>query len=160
MTEGSGAGGGLLEANVCIDRTPHYLSVCQDDPATNMQFDGACPNRCFYAADWKSSDASVPIDMYGNYTVPCGKHDVNTFNGVNSGDNLETLDDTEEQRVQALVFEDGCDADSFVLLDGQILNVQGNLTGPLEVEIIGSAYDPNDIIFEFYNDPDDAWKPF
>ena len=99
--------------------------------------------------------------MYGNYTVPCSKRDVNTFNGVNSGDDLSTLSTTEEQRVNALVFEDGCDADSFVLLDGQVLNVQGNLTGPLEVEWLAAAYpNANDVVFEFYNDPEDAWRPY
>jgi hypothetical protein len=28
VDDGSGIEGGLLEANVCIDRTPHYLAVC------------------------------------------------------------------------------------------------------------------------------------
>lgn len=156
VTTGTGLENGLLEANVCIDRTPHYLSVCQDDPASDMQFDGACPDRCFYAPDFKSSDSSVHIDMYGNYTVPCSKHDVNTFDGTNSLNNADSTT-TEDQRVQALVFEDGCDADSFVLLDGQILNIQGNLTGPLEVEINSNAYPPGSTIFEFYNDSENPF---
>ena len=125
-----------------------------------MVFDTACPDKCSYFPDWKTDDATAPIDMYGNYTVPCSKRDVNTFNGVNSGDDLSTLSTTEEQRVNALVFEDGCDADSFVLLDGQVLNVQGNLTGPLEVEWFAEAYEANDVVFEFYNDPENAWLPY
>lgn len=60
--------------------------------------------------------------MYGNYTVPCGKGDVVTFDGENSLDNEDTSA-VEEPRVNALVFEDRCDADTFVLLDGQILNI-------------------------------------
>jgi len=73
--------------------------------------------------------------MFGNYTVPCGKYDVNTFNGTNSNDNPDTAE-TLDTRVNALVFEEKCDADSFVMLDGQIINIQGNLTGPLEVECV------------------------
>lgn len=99
--------------------------------------------------------------MYGNYTVPCSKRDVNTFNGINSQDDLSTTTDFETQRVNALVFEDGCDADSFILLDGQVLNVQGNLTGPLEVEYVATGYAAaTDVVFEFYNDPDNAWLPY
>jgi len=81
VEDGSGKDSGLLEANVCIDRTPHYLAVCQNDPAASMVFDSACPDRCSYFPDWKTDDATAPIDMYGNYTVPCSKRDVNTFNG-------------------------------------------------------------------------------
>jgi len=126
-----------------------------------MVFDTACPDKCSYFPDWKTDDATAPIDMYGNYTVPCSKRDVNTFNGINSQDDLSTEGDIETQRVNALVFEDGCDADSFVLLDGQVLNVQGNLTGPLEVEWISEAYPSSDsVVFEFYNDPEDAWRPY
>lgn len=125
-----------------------------------MVFDSACPDKCNYFPDWKTDDASAPVDMYGNYTVPCSKHDVNTFNGLNSNEDFSTQNDVEPQRVNALVFEDGCDADSFVLLDGQILNVQGNLTGPLEVEWIADAYEADDVVFEFYNDPENAWLPY
>jgi len=96
--------------------------------------------------------------MFGNYTVPCGKYDVNTFNGTNSLDNEDTSD-VEDQRVAALVFEEKCDADSFVMLDGQIINIQGNLTGPLEVEIVKGTYNPNDVVFEFYLDPENPWTP-
>lgn len=46
--------------------------------------------------------------MYGNYTVPCGRNDVVTFDGLNS------LDNSESPRVNALVFADRCEADSFV----------------------------------------------
>jgi len=159
VTTGSGPDDSLLESNVCIDRTPHYLSVCQDDPGNSLQFDGACPDKCFYAPDFTSSDSSVHIDMHGNYAVPCGKNDVNTFDGTNSLADPET-DPAAEQRVQALVFEDGCDADSFVLLDGQILKIQGNLTGPLEVEINAEAYEDADVIFEFYNDLEDTSTPY
>lgn len=163
VTTGTGLAGGLLEANVCIDRTPHYLAVCQNDPAEDMVFDSACPDKCSYFNDWKSTDASAPIDMYGNYTVPCGKHNVNTFNGMNSNQDLSTTVDFEPQRVNALVFEAGCDADSFILLDGQILNVQGNLSGPLEVDITEDldAYPEDEsIVIEFYLDPENPWTPY
>lgn len=54
--------------------------------------------------------------------MPCGKGDVVTFDGENSLDDPETTT-LEDPRVNALVFEDKCDADTFVLLDGQILNI-------------------------------------
>jgi hypothetical protein len=161
VTEGAGLDGGLLEANVCIDRTPHYLAVCENDPAVPEIWDSACPTHCSYFPDWKTDDATAPIDMYGNYTVPCSKRDVNTFNGKNSGDDPDTTSAVEAQRVNALVFEDGCDADSFVLLDGQVLNVQGNLTGPLEVEYRAAGYPADsDVVFEFYNDLENPWRPY
>ena len=126
-----------------------------------MQFSSACDSRCNYFPDWKTDDATAPIDMYGNYTVPCGKHDVNTFNGINSQDDYSTVAEIEPQRVNALVFKDGCDADSFVLADGQVINVQGNLTGPLEVEYVATGYpEDTDVVFEFYNDPENPWEPY
>lgn len=150
---------GLLERNTCISRTPHYLAVCLDNFPSEQFTGGACPTHCEYFPDFKVADFDAPIDMYGNYTVPCGKYDVNTFNGTNSVDNPLTLVETEEQRVNALVFEEKCDADSFVMLDGQIINIQGNLTGPLEVECVGKcdAYEDTDIVFEFYLDPENPW---
>jgi len=96
--------------------------------------------------------------------MSCDKHDVNTFNGTNSVDDPMTVVDVEGPRVKALVFEDRCDADSFVMLDGQIINIQGDLTGPLEVEVValGLAYGDTDTIFEFYLDPKgaDPWLVF
>lgn len=155
----AGANGGLLEENVCIERGPHYLSVCWDSPNDGQVWTGgACGAYCEYHDDYKQDEATVPIDMYGNYTVPCGKHDVVTFDGSNSLDNVLTST-VETQRVNALVFEDRCDADTFVALDGQILNIQGDLTGPLEFVINSSAYAPTDVVLEFYNDPEAPWTP-
>ena len=160
VTSYDGVDSGLLETNVAICRTPHYLAVCADGPDGDDSFTGgACPTYCEYFPDFKQSDADAPIDMYGNYTVPCGKYDVGTFNGTNSQDDPATTSETEEQRVQALVFADRCDSDNFVMLGGQIINVQGDLSGPLEVECIDScaAYEDGDTVFEFYNDPEDPW---
>ena len=161
VVDASGVADGLLESNVQICRTPHYLAVCTDD-VDDGAWTGTCPTYCEYFPDFKSDDASAPIDKHGNYTVPCGKYDVNTFNGTNSADDPETVTDVEAQRVNAVVFEDKCDADSFLLLNGQIVNIQGDLSGPLEVECqnLCEAYDDSDdnVVFEFYLDPEDPWK--
>lgn len=47
------------------------------------------------------------------------------------------------------------------MLGGQIINVQGDLSGPLEVECIDecAAYEDTDVVFEFYNDPENPWTP-
>lgn len=83
------------------------MSICEDGDEDSDRFSG-CPDSCAYFEDFKQTDASVPIDMYGNYTVPCGRNDVVTFDGLNS------LDNSESPRVNALVFADRCEADSFV----------------------------------------------
>jgi hypothetical protein len=165
----NGVNNGLLETNVCITRTPHYLAVCADDLVATFKYTGgACPTYCEYWTDWKQHDYDVPIDMYGNWTVPCGKHDVISFNGTNSADNLATINtvaapgppiNIERPRVNAIVFPEKCASDAFLLLDGQIVNIAGNLTGPLEFELLqkGLTYLATDIVFEFYLDGDNPW---
>ena len=114
---------GLLEKSVCIDRTPHYLTVCLDDATTGSFTGGACSSYCEYWPDFKSNDGNAVIDKHSNYTVGCRKGQVNTFNGTNSLDDPLTTMDVEEQRVKAVVLEDRCDADTFLMIDGQIVNV-------------------------------------
>merc|ERR1712151_679583 len=161
VTMGGGVMGGLLEDNVQICRTPHYLTVCRDDSMAMSQWTGTCPQFCEYWPDFKSSDASAPIDKHGNYPLSCGKNDVNTFNGTNSQDDPDTTTQVEKQRVNAVVLPDRCASDNFVLLDGQILNVAGDLAGPLEVECQEEcrAYedDADNVVMEFYLDPSDPW---
>ena len=125
---------GLLEANVQICRTPHYLAVCEEDSASMSEWGPTCPEFCEYWPDFKSDDATAPIDKHGNYTLSCGKYDVNTFKGTNSLDDPLTATEVEKQRVNAVVIPHRCASDNFVLLDGQVLNIAGDLAGPLEVE--------------------------
>ena len=165
VVSGMGVEGGLLEDKVAICRTPHYLTVCTDDSENSAQFTGgACASYCEYWPDFKSSDADARINAHHNVTMSCDKNDVNTFNGTNSVDDPLTVVTVEGPRVKALVFEDRCDADSFVMVDGQIINIQGDLTGPLEVEVVemGAAYEDDDVVFEFYLDPkgEDPWLVF
>ena len=76
------------------------------------------------------------------------------------------MNDVERQRVNAVVFDDKCDADTFLMLDGQIVNVQGDLDGPLEVLCVDecAAYvgpnDEDDVVFEFFLDPENPWTPY
>lgn len=150
---------GLLEKSVCISRTPHYLTVCLDDETTGKFTGGTCSSYCEYWPDFKSSDADAPLDKHGNYTVGCSKGQVNTFNGTNSADLPESVSVTEDQRVNAVVLDDKCDANTFLMLDGQIANIQGDLSAPLEVLVVdeGSAYGTSDAVFEFYLNPEDPW---
>lgn len=166
VTNGMGVDDGLLEDKVAICRTPHYLTVCTDDVENAAQFTGgSCPSYCEYWPDFKSDDATIPVNKHHNATMSCDKHDVNTFDGSNLVDDPTTVVDVEGPRVKALVFEDKCDADSFVMVDGQIINIQGDLTGPLEVEVVdkGAAYpETTDVVFEFYLNPkgEDPWLVF
>jgi hypothetical protein len=68
---------GLLEVDVCICRTKHYLEIC-----TFMACHG-CSIGCEYFPAFTSNDDSLyPFSDYGNYTVPCEKGNVMTFNGT------------------------------------------------------------------------------
>ena len=115
--------GGLLERSVCIDRTPHYLTVCIDNATPGSFTGGTCSSWCEYWPDFKSNDANAVIDKHGNYTVGCGKRQINTFNGTNSVDDPLTMNTVEKQRVNAVVMDESCDADTFLMIDGQIVNV-------------------------------------
>ena len=155
--------GGLLEKSVCIDRTPHYLTVCLDDETTGTFTGGACSSYCEYWPDFKSNDGNAVIDKHGNYFVGCGKGQVNTFNGTNSVDDPLTLTQVEEQRVNAVVMSDRCDANTFLMIDGQVVNVQGDLSSPLEVLCVDdcAAYpDSDDVVFEFFLDPENPLTPY
>lgn len=111
----------LTESDVCICRTPHYLQVC----LTN--FCNGCSVGCEYFPAFTSSDDSLyPFSHYGNYTVPCNKGDVFTFNGTASRDSAIP-------KIKNLIFEDKCETDSFIFLDGQTVVLLGNLTGSMEV---------------------------
>ena len=60
--------------------------------------------------------------------MPCNKGDVFTFNGTASGT-------SHLPKIKNLIFEDKCEADTFILLDGQTIVIKGNLTGSMEVVI-------------------------
>lgn len=67
----------LAAVDVCICRTPHYLQICLID------FCPGCTLGCEYFPAFTSSDSSLaPFTKYGNYTVPCQKGSVFTFNGT------------------------------------------------------------------------------
>ena len=114
---------------MCIHRTPHYLAICTDNSEEEQRYSTSCAAFCEYHPDFKTSDADAPIDMYGNWTVPCGKGDVNTFNGLNSNQDDRWQDKgfngrpSHEPRVFGIVFEDKCDSDTFLAVDGQVVNI-------------------------------------
>jgi hypothetical protein len=136
----------LLESDLCICRTPHYLQVCLADHCNG------CEVGCEYFPAFTSSDDSLyPFSHYGNYTVPCDKGDVFTFNGTASRD-------SSIPKIKNLIFEDKCEADTFILLDGQTIVLLGNLTGSMEVVIQRDNFLANSgvlaanwAIFEFWD---------
>ena len=68
---------GLEEKDICICRTKHYLEICL---ISHCQ---GCTAGCEYFPAFTSNDASLaPFSHYGNYTVPCEKGQVMTFNGT------------------------------------------------------------------------------
>lgn len=160
VTSGTGVSGGLLEAEVCVCRTPHYLAICVDDEGEGKEFcDPKCSLYCEYHPAFNHHDHSLGVDHYGNYSVSCEVGNVFTFNGT-TPHNETPVSLPEKRRVNALVFEDKCDADVFIFWWGQIIVVEGNLTGPMEVLIAEDCRDPSYstamdgsdvVIFEFYD---------
>lgn len=119
----------LLESDVCICRTPHYLEICHFDHCQS------CTAGCEYFPAFTSNDDSLfPFTHYGNYTVPCHAGSVFTFNGTASdADNSAADADPGNIKTKNLIFEDKCEADAFVMSAGQTIVIMGNLTGHLEV---------------------------
>ena len=115
----------LGQNDLCICRTPHYLQICLIDWCPG------CTLGCEYFPAFTSSDASLaPFTHYGNYTVPCGKHDVFTFNGTFDEDPHNA---PVRPQVEALIFEEKCESDAFIFWSGQLISIPGNLTGHVEV---------------------------
>lgn len=75
----------------------------------------------------------APFAHYGNYTVPCHKGSVFTFNGTFDTDTH--INPTNAALIKALKFEDKCEADVFIFWSGQVISVPGNMTGHIEVLI-------------------------
>jgi len=61
--------------------------------------------------------------MYRNYTIPCGRNDIVTYDGTNQGDIAKTLSTTEGPNTQGVVIPEKCESNAFIKLDGQILNI-------------------------------------
>ena len=100
---------GLFEQDVCICRTKHYLQVCL------VEYCDGCTTGCEYFPAFTSSDDSLaPYTHYGNYTVPCHRGSIMSFNGTAS--RISNNGGRPPIKTKSLVFEDKCENDAFLFL--------------------------------------------
>ena len=107
---------GILENDVCIGRTPHYLTICKDG------FCNQCSKGCEYFPAYTSTDESLSnsLNDRGAYDVDCSAGSTFTFYG---------LDWTDEPSTPKLTFNNKCETDAFVHAGGQTIELVGNIKG-------------------------------
>ena len=127
--------GGLENTHVHICRTPFYLQICLNENAPVNKGVGGCAEGCEYFPAFTASDDSLSsFAHHGTFDVHCEAGDIMSFNGtrsattrvppLSSGDlDLETT----PTKTPELWFEDKCESENFLLLDGQEVHIKGSL---------------------------------
>ena len=130
----------LEEENIHICRTPFYLQICTNEDAPVNKGIGGCPSGCEYFPAFTATDDSLSaFAVHGTYNAHCGAGDILSFNGTRSAATRGVLDDFDLEatptQTPEIHFEDGCESENFLVLDGQEVHIKGTLLGTMEILI-------------------------
>ena len=113
----------LEQESIHICRTPFYLQICTNEDAPVDKGIGGCPAGCEYFPAFTASDDSLAqFTNHGRYDVHCEAGDIMSFNGTRSASTRGVSADFDLETTPAMTkelwFEDMCQSENFLLLDG------------------------------------------